>query len=562
MGNKNMKCFYHLMFFLCFSLLVGCEGSVEPNDSKLAKEAGAPIFEGLGNHSHLITTGHEGAQRYFNQGLILAFGFNHAESIRSFRAAQKLDPTCGMCFWGEALATGPNINVTSSGKAVMSADQRVGAFAAIQKAQDNSGHLTQNERDYIDALSQRYNGEPSTPRAPLDTSYAVAMEALKNKYPEDNDAASLFSEALMNTMPWNYWTDEGTPKPDTKKVLATLESVLSINPDHPLAIHLYIHAVEASKTPERAEPYADRLGKLVPGSGHLVHMPSHIFWRVGRYNDASQANIDAAQVDEEYIAQCNAQGFYPAAYYPHNIHFLWASAAMEGRSALSIESGIKVSNYVRIEMIKKFPMLEYFRTLPLLSMVRFSKWEDVLDFPEDIAEFKYSKGIRHYARGTALAAKGNIDSAKKELVEIAPLIESEEVSKIVKASNPAKTLLGIAQFLLQGAIHEAEENYDLASKSYQNAVNYQDTLPYMEPPFWYYPTRQSLARSLMLEKKFGLAEQTYRDDLKFYPRNGWSMFGLVASLEAQSKTDEAEIIERKAKDIWQLADVELMPVIY
>ena len=552
----------HYLILVSLLLIAGCDSKVDTAANKTTEKIEAPLFKGLGDHSHIITTQSPEAQRYFNQGLILAFGFNHAESIRSFKAAQKLDPTCGMCFWGEALATGPNINVTSSGKAIMTGEQRVNALAAITKANENTAHLTQKERDYITALNTRYNGDPSTSREPLDIDYAAAMEKLKNKYPEDNDAASLFSEALMNTMPWNYWLDEGKAKPDTEKVLETLEFVLARNPDHPLAIHLYIHAVEASNAPERAEPYADKLGSLVPGSGHLVHMPSHIFWRVGRYHDASESNIAAAKVDEEYIAQCNAQGFYPAAYYPHNIHFLWASAAMEGRSALSIESGIKVSNYVRVEMIKQFPMLEYFRTLPLLSMVRFSRWDDVLAFPEDLAEFKYSKGIRHYARGTAFAAKGDVGKAKAELSEIPSLIESEEVARIVRASNPATTLLKIAQSLLEGAIHEAEGQYDSASASYGTAVGFQDTLPYMEPPFWYYPTRQSLAKSLMLEKKFSLAEETYKEDLKFYPKNGWSMFGLAESLEAQNKTEAAESIREKAQSIWHMADVEVKPITY
>ncbi len=552
----------YYLILVSLLLIAGCDGKVDTVANKTTGKIEAPLFKGLGNHSHIITTQSPEAQRYFNQGLILAFGFNHAESIRSFKAAQKLDPTCGMCFWGEALATGPNINVTSSGKVIMTDEQRVNALAAITKANENTAHLTQKERDYITALNTRYNGDPTTSREPLDIDYAIAMEKLKNKYPEDDDAASLFAEALMNTMPWNYWLDEGKAKPNTEKVLETLELVLARSSDHPLAIHLYIHAVEASNTPERAEPYADKLGSLVPGSGHLVHMPSHIFWRVGRYHDASESNIAAAKVDEEYIAQCNAQGFYPAAYYPHNIHFLWASAAMEGRSALSIESGVKVSNYVRVEMIKQFPMLEYFRTLPLLSMVRFSQWDDVLAFPEDLAEFKYSKGIRHYARGTAFAATGDVDKAKAELLGIPSLIKSDEVARIVRASNPATTLLKIAQALLEGAIHEAEGKYDSASASYKTAVSFQDTLPYMEPPFWYYPTRQSLAKSLMLEKKYAQAEQTYRDDLEFYPKNGWSMFGLAESLAAQNKTEEAENVKQKAKNIWYMADVEVKPIAY
>ncbi|MEM9209172.1 MAG: hypothetical protein AAGA61_07990, partial [Pseudomonadota bacterium] len=316
----------------------------------LAERAGAPLFDGMGNHHHRVTTKDANAQRYFDQGLVIDFGFNHAESARSFRAAQTLDPDCAMCFWGEALALGPNINVTSDGKVVMADDERRQAYAAMQKAVALKAKVTDVERDYIDALAVRYNGDPATPREPLDQAYANAMRELYQKYPDDDDAASLFAESLMNTMPWDYWLDGSNPKPATREVIDALETVLARSPNHPMAIHLYIHAVEASDSPERAEAPADNLRQLVPGSGHLVHMPSHIYYRIGRYADASEANVLAAAVDEAYIAQCNAQGFYPAAYYPHNIHFLWASSSMEGRSAVAIEAGEKVARNVRLEM--------------------------------------------------------------------------------------------------------------------------------------------------------------------------------------------------------------------
>ncbi|MFK7848809.1 MAG: hypothetical protein AB8G77_26210, partial [Rhodothermales bacterium] len=279
--------------------------SVEARN-ELAERAGAPLFDGMGNHHHAITTQDPDAQSYFNQGLIIDFAFNHAESIRSFKAAQKLDATCAMCFWGEALARGPNINVTSNGKAVMSDDARTAAFAAIQQAISLKEHATEQERDYIDALATRYNGDASTPREPLDSAYVDAMRALHQKYPDDDDAAALFAESMMNTMPWDYWVDPDNPKPLTEEVIAALETVLDRSPDHALAIHLYIHAVEASSEPERAEASADLLVDLVPGAGHLVHMPSHIYWRVGRYADASKVNEMAAAVDEAYIAACNA----------------------------------------------------------------------------------------------------------------------------------------------------------------------------------------------------------------------------------------------------------------
>ena len=542
-------------FFLLILTINGCSGT----DSKqqLIDRAGAPLLSGLGDHSHEITSDEEGVQEYFNQGLVLAFAFNHAESVRSFKAAQTLDPSCAMCFWGEALARGPNINVTSNGKAVMSDEQRIKAFEALGKAKDLMTNSTPQEQAYITALSSRYDGDISSDRNALDIAYAVAMGKVVETYPEDMDAASLYSEALMNTMPWNYWLDDGKPRSDTVKVITKLEEVLEREPDHPLAIHLYIHAVEASNTPERAESAADRLGSLVPGAGHLVHMPAHIFWRVGRYHDASEANINAAKVDEEYIAQCNAQGFYPAAYYPHNIHFLWAASTMEGRSELSIESALKVSKYVSLEQIKMFPTIEYFHTIPLLSYVRFGKWDEILNFPKPTSELKYSQGIYHYARGMAYSANGELEKALKEQVQILPLKDSEEVKVIIKGGQPSGLLLDIANELLLGQIEFSKSNFSLASKHFVTAVDLQDTLPYTEPPFWYYPSRQSLGNSLMKEGKSSAAENVYKRDLKDYPRNGWSLYGLTLALKEQGKLKEAEEVHEKFKHIWQLSDIKL-----
>jgi len=542
-------------FFIVILTINGCSGT----DSKqqLIDRAGAPLLSGLGDHSHEITSDEEGVQEYFNQGLVLAFAFNHAESVRSFKAAQTLDPSCAMCFWGEALARGPNINVTSNGKAVMSDEQRIKAFEALGKAKDLMTNSTPQEQAYITALSSRYDGDISSDRNTLDIAYAVAMGKVVETYPEDMDAASLYSEALMNTMPWNYWLDDGKPKSDTVKVITKLEEVLEREPNHPLAIHLYIHAVEASNTPERAESAADRLGSLVPGAGHLVHMPAHIFWRVGRYHDASEANINAAKVDEEYIAQCNAQGFYPAAYYPHNIHFLWAASTMEGRSELSIESALKVSKYVSLEQIKMFPTIEYFHTIPLLSYVRFGKWDEILNFPKPTSELKYSQGIYHYARGMAYSANGELEKALKEQVQILPLKDSEEVKVIIKGGQPSGLLLDIANELLLGQIEFSKSNFSLASKHFVTAVDLQDTLPYTEPPFWYYPSRQSLGNSLMKEGKASSAENVYKRDLKDYPRNGWSLYGLTLALKEQGKLEEAEEAHKKFKHIWQLSDINL-----
>jgi tetratricopeptide (TPR) repeat protein len=523
--------------------------------NELASRAGAPLFDGMGNHHHPITTADADAQRYFDQGLIIDFAFNHAESARSFRAAQKLDPDCAMCYWGEALALGPNINVTSNGKVVMSDDERIIAYAAIQKALALKGNASEAEQDYIDAMATRYNGDPSTPREPLDEAYVEAMRSLYQKYPDDDDAASLFAESMMNTMPWDYWLDPESPKPLTVEVIDALETVLARSPQHPLAIHLYIHAVEASSSPQRAEAPADTLSKLVPGAGHLVHMPSHIYWRVGRYADASAANVRAAAVDEAYIAACNAQGFYPAAYYPHNIHFLWAASSMEGRSAIAIEAARKVAANVRLEMIEEFPGVEFFNTIPLLALTQFGRWDEVLAEPQPPANLEFSNAIWHYARATAFAQQGDLDAARAEHAKLTPLRDATDVVFLDSIYYPATMLLTIADALVLGDIAMAREDYAEAVTQFQLAVATQDELPYTEPPFWYYPTRQSLGKAMLAAGDAAGAERVYQADLAQYPRNGWSLYGLIQALEAQGK--DTASVQAQFDRIWSQADVTL-----
>ena len=531
------------------------DASIDRND--LIEKAGAPLLNGLGSHSFTISSKVEGVQEYFNQGLIMAFAFNHAESIRSFKAAQKLDPNCAICFWGEALALGPNINVTSDGKAIMSPQDRLDAFERMNKAIALIEFASPKEKDFILTLKSRYNGDVNSSRVPLDIAYAEAMEGLSSKYPDDTDAASLYAEALMNTMPWNYWAEDGNPKPDTIKVINTIESVLDKDPNHPLAIHLYIHAVEASSDPGRAEEAADRLADLVPGAGHLVHMPSHIYWRVGRYEDASLANIAAAKVDEEYIAQCNAQGFYPALYYPHNVHFLWAASTMEGMSDLSIESAIKVSNYVSPEQIRNIPFLEFFHTIPLLSYVRFAKWDKVFSYAKPDDDFKFSNSIFNYALSVAHAANGNSLEANRFQSMILNDIESEEVNAMVMAGHPTKSLMKIASLLASGSIDMYSSKYSEAITSFKEAVIIQDTLPYTEPPFWYYPTRQTLGHALLMNNSFEEAALVFEKDLKDYPRNGWSYFGLHLAQNKLNNQEESIEALNKFKEIWGRADISI-----
>ncbi len=558
------------LFLLSSSLLLACgERSSNPPEkqtetpspadvqAQIVARAGAPLFDGMGVHQHPITTSDPWAQKYFNQGLIIDFAFNHAESIRSFKAAQTLDATCAMCYWGEALALGPNINVTSNGKAIMSPQAQLDAYAAMQKALSLKAQASEPERDYIDALAQRYNGDPASARETQDMAYADAMRELHMKYPDDDDAAALFAEALMTTMPWDYWLDPENPRPHTVEVIAALETVLHRSPEHPLALHLYIHAVEASSTPQRAEAAADTLAHLVPGAGHLVHMPAHLYWRVGRYHDAAEANVRAAAVDEAYIAQCNAQGFYPALYYPHNIHFLWAASSMEGRSEVAIAAARRVAANVRLETIKEFPSVEFFHTIPLLALTQFGRWQEILQEPQPAAELDYSNAIWHYVRATAYARQGNLAAAKEEYAALVPLRESTKVHFLDTVDYPASQLLLIADELAQGEIALAQSDTAGAVVHFHNAVAAQDALPYTEPPFWYYPTRQSLGKAMLLAGDAAGAEAVFRRDLEIYKHNGWSMFGLIQSLKVQNKTAEAEELQHHFDAVWAQADVEL-----
>ena len=534
---------------------VAVEQSVEVKQT-LAQRAGAPLFSGMGSFHMPITTRDTDAQRYFDQGMVLAFGFNHAESIRSFRAAQTLDSDCAMCFWGEALATGPNINVTNNGKAVMTPEERASARAAIDHALTLVDGVTPKERSWILALDKRYDGQRETPRDPLDRAWADALAAMVDAYPDDMTVASVYAEALMNTMPWDYWGPSGEAKPDTQAVIKSLERVMAAEPEHPLALHLYIHALEASSNAQKAEGAADALANLVPGSGHLVHMPSHIYFRVGRYQDAALANIRAADIDEAYIAECNAQGFYPALYYPHNIHFLWASATMQGQSELSLKSARRVVENVRIEQVEQFPTIQFFRTVPMLSLVRFARWEEILSEPEPHAPFAFARAIWHYGRGVAYASMENKESALNELAAIERL--EPEVDEIFMGNvYPAKSLIGIAKSLLRGEISFRSSAMAAAVTSFEEAVAMQDALPYTEPPFWYYPTRQSLGAALLADGRAAEAQLVFEADLEQYPMNGWSLYGLTEALNAQGLTAPAEAARQRFETVWQFSDVTL-----
>ncbi len=508
------------------------------------------LLNNLGNHHHQITTSVPKAQRYFDQGLILVFGFNHGEALRSFQAATKLDPNCAMCYWGMALSLGPNINASMGKKSVPT------AYQAVQKAQQLASKASKVEQGYIQALSQRYSAQAVDKRQPLDRAYSQAMGKLSRQYPDDLDAATLFAESLMDLMPWSYWTEDGQPKPQTQEVINTLESVLKRNPNHPGAIHYYIHTVEASPHPERAEAGADRLRNLVPGSGHLVHMPSHIYLRIGRYHDAAIANQKAMKADEAFLADSQPKGIYSALYYPLNIHFFWSSASVEGRSSAAIAAARKLVAKVSPQQVKQMPGAEIFLPTPYFSLVQFGKWDEALTEPKPSAEFPYATAMWHYARGMAWAAKGRLDNAQREQSSLQNLLSSQG-SKIKTASFPAMSLIEIATHLLDAKIANLSNKSSQAISEYQAAVKIQDNLPYMEPPYWYYPVRQSLGAALLKLDQAKEAEAVYREDLRQHPHNGQSLYGLAQSLQAQGKQKAADEVQRQFKQAWSKADIQL-----
>jgi len=537
--------------FLLIPLVVACAGDDVPGSD--GERLPAPLFDNLGSFHREITTSEETAQRYFDQGLILTYGFNHAEAIRSFEAAIEIDPQCAMCFWGIAFALGPNINAPMADAAVP------GAFEAAQEAVRLASDATPAEQAFIAAIAERYAPEPVEDRSELDLAFADSMREAAAEFPDDSEIQTLFAESLMDTMPWSYWTEDLEPKPATVELLAALESVMAAKPDHPGAAHLYVHAVEASASPERAEAAADRLGDLVPAAGHLVHMPSHIYLRLGRYEDASLANQRAAAADERYIASCNAQGFYPALYYPHNLHFLWFTSALEGRSAISIEAGEKTAANVSLEQAKEIPELERFLPLPLFSLVRFGRWDEVLEQPEPAEGFDHLSAMWHYARGLAYAAKGDGEAAEQHLDDLRVNLESEQA----KASGEgggfglAASLAEIAGEILAAEVVVLGGDVDGRIEGLRNAVEMQDALPYMEPPYWHYPVRHSLGAALLAADRSAEAEEVYREDLEHTPRNGWSLFGLEQSLVAQGRSDEATEVRARFTEAWSAADIEL-----
>ncbi|MEW6544635.1 MAG: tetratricopeptide repeat protein [Nitrospirota bacterium] len=519
-----------------------------------AAENSAPLFDNLGSYHHAISTGSPQVQRYFDQGMVLSFAFNHAEAIRSFREAIRLDPDCAMCHWGVAYALGPNINSDMDRKGARE------AYKAIRLALKKADRATEAEQAYVRALAVRYAAKPPSDRKALDLAYADAMRDLAHRFPDDVDAATLFAESLMDTTPWHYWTEDGQPGPVTEELVATLESVLARAPEHPFALHLYIHAMEASPTPERAEAAADRLGPLVPGAGHLVHMPAHIYLRIGRYSDAEVANAKAAAADEAYFAHSDhshAEGLYAAGYYLHNIHFLWQAALFEGRSHVALEAARKLAREVTPGRLKAHPEAEHFLPIPLFTLARFGRWDEILAEPKPPAAHRYHRAMWHYARGLALAAGGRLKEAGREARQLDRLAAGlKRKAGAETPSVPAADLVALAGHLLAAEIADRGGRSDEMLRHYRDAVQIQDRLPYMEPPYWYYPVRQDLGMALLRLGRPGEAEEAFRESLRRHPRNGWSLYGLAQSQKQQGKAEAVET-QRRFEEAWARADVPL-----
>ena len=513
----------------------------------------APRLQNLGSHTFRIKTRVKRAQEFFNQGINLSYGFNHGEAMRAFREVARLDPNCAIAYWGQALVLGPNINM------LMAPEAEPEAYKLIQKAVELKQHASQRERDYIDALTKRYSADAKPDRKALDNAYASAMKNLVKKYPDDLDAATLCAEALMDLRPWNYWTRDDVPYAETPEIISLLESVMKRNPNHPGACHFYIHAVEATKSPERAEAAADRLFKLMPGAGHVVHMPSHIYFRVGRYADASKANSQASAVDEQYIAQCRAQGIYPLAYYPHNLHFLYSAAGFEGNSELSILAAEKLVAAIPHHALKDFPMLQGFFAIPELALARFGRWEQILKQPNPTHDTLFLKGIHHYVRGIAFTATGRLDEATTALETLKAILADKALDETPASfsNNTARAILSIAPEVLAGEILSRQGKFLEAIAHLETATRLEDALVYIEPPDWYLPTRQVLGAVLLQAGRSAEAEAVYWDDLRRYPHNGWSLFGLAESLRKQGKTEEAAVAEQRFQKAWAQADVKL-----
>lgn len=507
------------------------------------------LISGLGTVHHQVSTSNPQAQQFFDQGLSLIYAFNHDEAVRSFEHAAKLDPHLAMAYWGMALALGPNINLD------VDFNRERTAYQAIQQALALSSQASAQEQDYITALAKRYSQNVDADLHQLAVNYAKAMKILVKNYPDDLDAATLYAESLMDLHPWQHWTKDGKPQADTEEIVTVLESVLKRNPNHLGANHYYIHAVEASPSPERALNSAKRLETLAPSAGHLVHMPAHIYFRVGDYQGAMRANEQAIAQDDAYIHKYHVQGTYPMMYYNHNVHFLMVASSMAGRYKDALKAADQlVANIIAIDPY--MPMLEGLLGSKMLIQVRFGDWDAIFKTPEPGAKLPTTSALWHFARGMANVATGRLEEAAAQsqaLLAAKQVIPPEATIGI----SPASRILDIATQVLDAKIAKAKHDYESAIKLLEKAVVAEDALDYMEPPDWYLPTRESLGGVLLAKGDYAQAQKVFRADLEKYPHNGRSLFGLQTSLQAQGKHEDAKLVQAELATAWKDTDTQL-----
>ena len=511
----------------------------------------APRLQNLGVHTFPVSTRHAQAQLFMNQGLNLAYGFNHAEAARAFAEAARLDPGLAMAYWGHALVLGPNIN------APMDPADEPKALDLLKKALSLKARATPRERAYIDALAARYSGKAEE-RQKNDKAFAAAMAGVVAAFPDDLDARTIHAEAIMDTMPWNYWTRDGLPYEGTREIQASLEHVIAKNRNHPGALHLWIHLWEATDTPERAEAEADRLLPLMPGAGHIVHMPAHIYQRVGRHADVISSNLLAAKADEDYITQCKAQGIYPLGYYPHNLHFIWMGASASGRGALALDSAERIVKAIPHEALGTVPILQGFLVVPYWAKVRFGRWDDILADTGPHHATTFTRSVWHYARAMAFIARNQLEQAEGELAKLTPLVAHDDMKgQVTFSNNSGYHIMRIAPEVIAGELAAKRKEWDKAVLHLDRAIRYEDALIYQEPSDWHAPVRQNLGAVLLEAGRADEAETVFWEDLKRNPENGWSLFGLQRALEAQGKHEQAKLVEARFRKTWKDADLKL-----
>lgn len=500
----------------------------------------APLYDNLGTHHYPVTASHL-AQRYFDQGLRLTWAFNHAEAIRSFRQGEQLDSACAMCAWGVAFASGPNINAPVEPAGLDT------AIAAVRRAQARAAGTSPVEQALIAGLAARYLG-PGRDRASLDSAWADAMSRVVERFPDDVEVRVLHADALMNLSPWNYWGPDGTPRPGTRTLLDQLEVAVHRAPNHPGACHLFIHAVEAHD-PARALPCAERLAALMPGAGHLVHMPAHIYIRVGRYADAIRANQHAVHADRAYLdGPAGARrGLYASGYYPHNHHFLSFAAAMMGAGRLAIEHAFRAADALDPAVAREVPWIEAITPIGYWTLVTFGRWEQILGEPLPRSDLRFTTGMAYYARGVAFAARRRMAEARAALDTVSAIAAGQP-------EGDNRTALLIARHALAGEIAMRRGTPTLAVREFQRAVDLEDGMAYTEPPTWYYPMRHSLGKALLAAGLPREAETAYRQDLARFPENGWALYGLWQALSRQGHLAEAREVRQRFERAWAAAD--------